>query len=268
MSWRIRLCGAVILVPFAIYACREAPTVSSPITIASSAPVPANCLDVNDGTAQKASLCWEKHDPSGGTAISVLNTLARCIVAKHDAPDHFLVGPKYRLGYATPSDSPDRSLVQVDVSRESPVFILNADSGDSKAFGDIAGQIGGQIRIDLYPEPCEEVCPQMVGSETVVISGKGVHAYHNDHRTKCGFFDQRSQNRTPAPSTSAANSSAAPAAATPSTTPALSAAPAPSTAPTPSIAPPPAGPAPSSSTAPRPSASSRARTPAPGSSSR
>jgi hypothetical protein len=267
MSWRVRLCGAVILVPFAIYACGgPAPTVSSAITIASGAPVPSNCLDVGDGTGRKASICWEKHDPSGGTAISVLNTQAQCIVARHDAPDHVLSGPKYLLGYATASDSPDRSLVQVDLSRESPVFVLNASSGDSKAFGDIARQVEGEIRIDLYPKPCEEVCPQMVGTETVVISATGVRAYHTEKPPTCGFFDSRSQSRRPAASPSAAASSATPAAAAPSTTPAASAAPASSAAAGPSAAPP-AGPAPSSSTAPRIGASGRIRAPAPGSSS-
>jgi hypothetical protein len=257
MSWANCACGALMVLPLALYSCRETPTVTSPIQIASSAPVPTRCLEVKDGNQKRARVCWEK-DVSGGTALSVLDTPAQCIVARQTSPERWVRGPKYQLGYAVSTDDPDRDLIQLSVSRERPVFVLDVAGGDGDAFGPIAQGIEGEVRIELYPEVCEEVCPQMVGDATIVLSAQGVRAYRNDPRARCGIFDFKSQNRQPAaseaaPASSAPSSNAAAAApASASAAPAASA----SAAPAPSAGVPPA-PSAARSAPPRPAASHR-----------
>lgn len=258
MSWANRAGGALIVLPLALYSCRETPTVTSPIQIASSAPVPTHCLEVKDGNEKHARVCWEGDVPSGGTALSVLDTQAQCIVARQTSPERWVRGPKYQLGYAVPNDDPDRDLIQLNVSRERPVFVLGVSSGDGETFGPIANEIEGEVRIELYPEVCEEVCPQMVGETTIVLSAQVVRAYRNHPRVKCGIFDFKSQNRQPAASETAPASSAPSPSASAAAPAASSAAPATSAsaAPTPSAAVPPV-PSAARSGAPRPAASHR-----------
>jgi hypothetical protein len=168
-------------------------------------------------------LCWRADPLHRGVELSIPSsdkTPVACLRAHAGAE---------QLGYVDVSDTATRSTLEVDARMSRPAFVVGwkagkaparADSGwrfgfvhvpETKppSFNDVMAEVRNDLRIEIYEEACETLCPERQGNYSVLVSATSTPTAHeNTSRVECGTFDLRASNRPPAAGQGAASGSA------------------------------------------------------------